>query len=85
MASLPKQDTARQSDRYRLGEKLHSDTKTRQVRGNGNSDRAVVCNLTEFARDYFGLEKGQQVVVEVREDGIAIIPIDVDDIVPEEK
>ncbi|GAA0304015.1 AbrB/MazE/SpoVT family DNA-binding domain-containing protein [Halarchaeum salinum] len=57
-----------------LGEKVHSDTKTRQAQANGNSTNSIEVNITQFAATFHGIEKGELLEIEVREHGILIRP-----------
>ncbi|MBP1987236.1 hypothetical protein J2753_001734 [Halolamina salifodinae] len=59
------------------GQKVHDDTKTRQAQANGNSENCLQVNLTRFGKDYHGIEKGQLLEVEVREEAILIKPYEI--------
>jgi len=60
-----------------LGEKQHDDIKTRQAQQNGNSENCLEVNLTKFGKDFHGIEKGELLEVEVREEGIVIRPYEI--------
>jgi len=55
-----------------FGDKVHDDIKTRQAQQNGNSENCLEINLTKFGKEYHGIEKGQLLEVEVRENAIVI-------------
>lgn len=57
-----------------LGSKEHDDIKTRQAQQNGNSENCIEVNLTQFGKQYHGIEKGELLEVVVCEEGIVIKP-----------
>ena len=59
-----------------IGEKVHGDLKTRSAQQNGKSENCVEANLTEFGKDYHGIEPGDLLQVDVCEEGIFIQPFD---------